>query len=108
MILCRLFFKKAAYLRFMKPLVFACLISIVSIPISLMADTWYDPSFREMMEQSDLIGVFRVVEGGTFKARLVPVSIYKGKVSGEIWIGGFSNKYGPIDTLEIGQSYLLF
>lgn len=73
-----------------------------------MADTWRDPSFREMLEQSDLIGVFRVVEGGIFKARLVPVSIYKGKVSGEVWIGGFSNRYGPIDTLAVGQSYLLF
>jgi hypothetical protein len=92
----------------MKPLALACLISLISIPTSVIADTWYDPSFREMMEQSDLIGVFRVVEGGTFKARLVPVSIYKGKVSGEIWIGGFSNKYGPIDTLAVGESYLLF
>jgi hypothetical protein len=92
----------------MKTLVIACLISLVSAPSLLMADTWRDPSFREMMEQSDLIGVFRVVEGGSFKARLVPVSLYKGKVTGEIWVGGFSNKYGPIDTLEVGQSYLLF
>jgi hypothetical protein len=100
--------KKARYLKIMKPLLLACLISFVCIPNALMADTWRDPSFKEMMEQSELIGVFRVVEGGAFKARLVPVSIYKGRVSGEIWIGGFSNKYGPIDTLEIGQSYLLF
>lgn len=73
-----------------------------------MADTWYDPSFKEMMANSDLIGVFRVVEGGSFKARLVPVTVYKGKVTGEIWIGGFSNKYGPIDSLAVGQTYLLF
>ena len=84
------------------------LLFLVLMPASLMADTWRDPSFKEMIERSDLIGVFRVVEGGTFKARLVPVSVYKGNVSGEIWIGGFSNKYRPIDTLAIGQSYLLF
>jgi hypothetical protein len=101
-------FLKSCIFELMKPLVLACLISLVSVPTSLMADTWFDPSFREMMENSDLIGVFRVVEGGTFKARLVPVTVYKGKVIGEIWIGGFSNKYGPIDTLAVGQSYLLF
>lgn len=92
----------------MKSFILACLISLVFSSTSLMADTWTDPSFKEMMERSDLIGVFRVVEGGSFKARLVPVSIYKGRVAGEIWIGGFSNKYGPIDTLEVGHSYLLF
>lgn len=92
----------------MKRLALACLISLVSLPISLMADTWYDPSFKEMMANSDLIGVFRVVEGGSFKARLVPVTVYKGKVTGEIWIGGFSNKYGPIDSLAVGETYLLF
>lgn len=92
----------------MKHLVLACLILLVSLPTLLMADTWYDLSFREMMANSDLIGVFRVVEGGSFKARLVPVTVYKGKVTGEIWIGGFSNKYGPIDSLAVGQTYLLF
>lgn len=92
----------------MRPVLLACLIFLLIIPSLLRADTWRDPSIKEMMDQSDVIGVFRVVEGGAFKARLVPVSIYKGRVSGEIWIGGFSNKYGPIDTLEVGQSYVLF
>jgi hypothetical protein len=92
----------------MKTLYHVCLIFLVSLPTNLKADTWYDPSFREMMTTSDLIGVFRVVEGGSFKARLVPVTVYKGKITGEIWIGGFSNKYGPIDSLAVGESYLLF
>jgi hypothetical protein len=92
----------------MKSLVFVCLVAFVSLPTCGLADTWIDPSFKEMLEQSDLIGVFRVVEGGAFKARLIPVSVYKGKATGEIWIGGFSNKYGPIDTMAVGESYLLF
>lgn len=92
----------------MKPLVFACLIAFVSFPTCALADTWIDPSVKEMLEQSDLIGVFHVVEGGAFKARLIPVTVYKGKVTGEIWVGGFSNKYGPIDTMTVGESYLLF
>jgi hypothetical protein len=93
----------------MKSLTIACLISLAVFSFTdTHADTWLDPSFREMIETCDVIGVFRVVEGGTFKAKLVPVSIYKGKVKGEIWLGGFSNRYGPIDTLSVGEVYVLF
>jgi hypothetical protein len=92
----------------MKPLAFATLMALTLTPGVVFADTWYDPSFRQMIKESDVIGLFRVVEGGTFKARLTPLTLYKGKLKGEIWIGGFSNKYGPIDTLAVGETYVLF
>jgi hypothetical protein len=92
----------------MKSLALAWFATLILWPASLRADTWRDPSFREMIAQADVIGLFKVVEGGSFKARLTPVAIYKGKVDGEIWLGGFSNKYGPIDTFSAGQLYLLF
>jgi hypothetical protein len=65
---------------------------------SAKSDTWTDPTFAEMLEESDVIGLFQVVDGGPFKAKLKAVKLFKGDVRGEIWLGGFSNKYGPIDN----------
>jgi hypothetical protein len=91
----------------MKPLLLAFLFATLT-PACALADSWDDPSVKEMFETSEVIGVFRVVEAGSFKARLIAVKVYKGKVDADIWLGGFSNKYGPIDSMAIGESYLLF
>lgn len=74
----------------------------------IKADTWTDPTMTEMINQSDVIGVFRVVAGGPFKAYLVPLKLFKGTVSGKVWLTGYSNKYGPITVLRPGETYFLF
>lgn len=77
--------------------------------LSAFADTWTDPDWDEMITKSDLIGQFEVLEGGTFKAKLKPIHLYKGELPfPDIWLMGFSNKYGPIDSLAPGERYMLF
>lgn len=62
-----------------------------------------------MLSESDIIGLFEVDEGGVFKAKLKPIEMYKGSIKHrDIWYTGFSDKYGPLDSLEAGQQFVLF
>ncbi|MCG3166157.1 MAG: hypothetical protein POELPBGB_01933 [Bacteroidia bacterium] len=72
------------------------------------ADMWEDPSWKEMIDSSDVIGKFKVVNGGTKRAQLIPLKIYKGELKDTIWISGFSGRYGPYETMEKGEEYILF
>lgn len=85
-------------------------IILLFLPTALLkADTWTDPTWEEMINKSNFIAYVEVVEGGVFKAKVRPYKIFKGRVnSDEIWITGFSNKYGPFDTLKVGQKYCVF
>ncbi len=82
----------------------SCFVSTLAI-----ADTWSDPDWKRMLNESHVITIARVVEGGDFKAKFKILEILKGQISTkEIWVTGFSNKYGPIDNMRIGQKYCLF
>ena len=73
------------------------------------ADTWFDPDWKEMMYLSDVIALVEYTQEGAFRAKAKPITIYKGQLkSDEIWIGGFSNRYGPIDTMKVGDRYIVF
>ncbi len=75
----------------------------------LWADTWSNPTWEEMLFKSDIIGLFKVKEGDTFKARLEPIEIYKGQLKDDdIWYTGYSNKFGPLDKFKPGEQYILF
>jgi hypothetical protein len=74
------------------------------------ADTWEDPSWKEMLDKSDVVASIQYTSTGTFRAQAKVMKAYKGnlKTGDVIWISGFSNRYGPIDTMNIGDQYLVF
>lgn len=73
------------------------------------ADSWLDPNWKEMIENSDVIALVEYTSDGDFRAKAKAVTIYKGKLnSDEIWISGFSNRYGPIDNMSQGDKYIVF
>jgi len=75
----------------------------------LRADSWIDPSWEEMMDSSDVIVLVEYISSGDFRAKAKPITIYKGQLSAkEIWISGFSNRYGPIDSMQPGDRYIVF
>jgi hypothetical protein len=78
--------------------------------IQTKADSWVDPSWKGMLESSEVIALIRYTSNGDFKASAKILKIYKGqlKIGDEIWISGFSNRYGPIDKMSKGDKYLVF
>ena len=74
------------------------------------ADTWFDPSWKIMLDSSDLVAIVQYTGHGKFRASAKILTVYKGrlKTADEIWISGFSNRYGPIDKMRKGDKYLVF
>ncbi|UII20536.1 HEAT repeat domain-containing protein [Fulvivirga ligni] len=73
------------------------------------ADSWTDPDWKEMIDRSDVIALVEYTSQGDFRAKARPLNIYKGKLNTkEIWISGFSNRYGPIDNMSPGDKYIVF
>jgi hypothetical protein len=73
------------------------------------ADSWTDPDWKEMIDSSDVIALVEYTSEGDFRAKARPLNIYKGKLNTkEIWISGFSNRYGPIDKMSPGDKYIVF
>lgn len=76
---------------------------------SVKADTWTDPSWKQMLEKSDLIVLAKVTNGDDFKSEFKIEKVYKGKIDTSfIWVTGYSNKYGPIEKKKNGEKYILF
>jgi hypothetical protein len=76
---------------------------------SVKADTWSDPSWKQMLEKSDLIVLAKVTNGDDFKSEFKIEKVYKGNIDTSfIWVTGYSNKYGPIDKKKNGEKYILF
>lgn len=72
-------------------------------------DSWTDPVWGKMIDSSDVIALIQYTSNGDFRATAKPLTIYKGQLnSDEIWISGFSNRYGPIDTMSSGDKYIVF
>lgn len=74
------------------------------------ADSWIDPTWKRMLDSSDVIALVQYTSNGDFRAKAKILTIYKGqlKIGDEIWISGFSNRYGPIDKMKTGDTYLVF
>ncbi len=87
------------------------LIPIVLILCHLVAkaDTWIDPSWKKMISGSHAIALIEYASDGDFRAQARVLQVYKGKLGLDtIWISGFSNRYGPIDTVRVGDRYIVF
>lgn len=86
------------------------LIFLLAIAFQLKADSWSDPKWKEMLDHSEVIALIRYTSSGDFRAGAKILTIYKGilKPGDEIWISGFSNRYGPIDKVGKGDTYIVF
>jgi hypothetical protein len=73
------------------------------------ADSWIDPTWKKMIAESDAVALIEYVSNGDFRAQAKILKTYKGKISSElIWVSGFSNRYGPIDKMSIGDKFIVF
>lgn len=82
----------------------------LTLAVQTKADTWVDPTWRRMLDSSDVVALIQYTGEGDFRASAKIVTIYKGelKLNDEIYISGFSNRYGPIDKMSDGDKYLVF
>ena len=82
----------------------------MTFSIQAKADSWFDPSWKKMLANSDVIALIQYTSNGDFSASAKILKIYKGhlKTGDKIWVSGFSNHYGPIDKMSIGDKYLVF
>lgn len=74
------------------------------------ADSWVDPSWRHMLDSSDVVALIEYGTEGKFRAEAVVREVYRGqaRVGERIWISGFSNRYGPIDEVHKGDRFVVF
>ena len=73
------------------------------------ANSWTDPEWKVMIDSSDVIALVEYTSEDDFRAKAKPLTIYKGQLStSEIWISGFSNRYGPMDKMSPGDKYIVF
>ena len=73
------------------------------------ADSWLDPAWKKMIAESDAVALIEYVSSGDFRAQAKILKTYKGKISSKfIWVSGFSNRYGPIDKMSIGDRFIVF
>lgn len=89
-------------------LAIALLVFMFYVPVR--ADSWVDPTWENMLDDSDVIALVEYRSNGDYRAKASIEMVYKGEVviGEEIWISGFSNRYGPFDKKEIGERYLVF
>ncbi|MFC7000050.1 HEAT repeat domain-containing protein [Rufibacter roseus] len=92
-----------------RPTLIFIILAFTLSTLTVQADSWVDPNWKEMIDSSDVIALVEYTSNGDFRAKAKPITIYKGQLSsGEIWISGFSNRYGPIDKMSIGDKYIVF
>lgn len=85
------------------------LVLLLNFSLIQAADSWRDPSWKEMLAKADLVALIEYTGEGEFKAPAKILKVYKGEIAHpEIWISGFSNRYGPIDEVSPGEQYLVF
>jgi hypothetical protein len=91
-------------------LTFILTIICLTFSIQTKADSWVDPSWKEMLDSSEVIALIQYTSNGDFRASAKILNIYKGqlKIGDEIWVSGFSNRYGPIDKMSKSDKYLVF
>lgn len=82
----------------------------LTFTVQTKADSWVDPSWKRMLDSSDVVALIQYTSEGDFRASAKILKIYKGqqKTGDEIYISGFSNRYGPIDKMSMGDMYIVF
>jgi hypothetical protein len=82
----------------------------LTFTVQTKADSWIDPTWKRMLDSSDVIALIQYSSNGDFRASAKILKIYKGQLKSgdEIYISGFSNRYGPIDKMKKGNKYLVF
>ncbi len=82
----------------------------LTFAVQTKADSWVDPTWKRMLDSSDVVAIIQYTGKGDFRASAKILTIYKGslKLGDEIFISGFSNRYGPIDKMSKGDKYLVF
>jgi hypothetical protein len=82
----------------------------LTFTVQTKADSWIDPTWKRMLDSSDVIALIQYSSNGDFRASAKISKIYKGQLKSgdEIYISGFSNRYGPIDKMKKGNKYLVF
>jgi hypothetical protein len=79
-----------------------------------LASSWIDPTFEDMVNDSDLIIYAKVIKGGKYSARVHAYEALKGALpTGDIVVTGFNNSNWPdrgisLETFRSGEQYLLF
>jgi hypothetical protein len=83
---------------------------IVFGAVGAKADSWVDPSWRYMLDSSDVVALIEYDTQGKFRAQARIMDVYHGniEVGQHIWISGFSNRYGPIDEVQAGERFVVF
>ena len=63
-----------------------------AISSNLWADSWKDPTWKRMLDSSDIVALVKYISNGSERAKAKIVTSYKGhlKSGDEIWISGFS------------------
>lgn len=97
-------FSKSQHIRIFLSIIF------LTLTIQTKADSWRDPSWKEMLDSSDLVALVQYSSSGTERASAKIITTYKGllKSGDQVWISGFSNRYGPIDNMKKGDTYIVF
>lgn len=82
----------------------------LTFTVQTKADSWVDPTWKRMLDSSDVIALVQYTSKGDYRASAKILTVYKGqlKTGDEIYISGFSNRYGPIDKMSKGDKYLVF
>jgi hypothetical protein len=77
---------------------------------TVRADSWVDPSWRHMLDSSDVVALIEYETQGKFRAEARILEVYHGNtpVGKRIWVSGFSNRYGPIDEVRKGDRFIVF
>lgn len=73
------------------------------------ADTWMDPSWKEMIDSSEVIALVRYTTSGAYKSKARILKVYKGSTKSKtIYISGFSGRHGPIQYNIAGTRAVVF
>ena len=96
----------------MSRLFILCVVLWIAVNRTL-ASMWVDPDWAKMLKESELIVLVEVVEGGTYVAKVRPISAFKGKIGSEFYVTGFNNISWPADAISTEsfhekQRYYLF
>jgi len=92
------------------PLRICMIVFVLLSSLSSIADSWVDPGWQYMIDSSDVVALIKYRSKGEFGAYAEVITLYKGRLQpgNEIWISGYSNRYGPHDVVHKNDQYLVF
>lgn len=74
---------------------------------------WMDPTWEQMLKESELVALVEVTQGGNFFAKAKPLRVFTGEAPPDFYVTGFNNHGWPSDAIGLealkkGQRYYLF